>query len=835
MGIMLDTVQIHQSLVIPASKGVKATPVDVDGYAVLPNDQLYEVMQDICDSLSRQQQTLDQLSMNVNGISSYGVGFDDTINVIAIPLIIALFAFAFPFLFTVITHINNKYGSEHISTMFKSDIHYKRFMNVTKMGAVYLIIIAFITLVLRGEWHDVTMTIVNWMSVLMAAVYSYSTYQFVKTCVSYNDTQELLKLIREKYVEDLIGASKGEEALDRMAARTKYKFWKSENWKKYYCQSLRFRKPFLKFNVDTHHVERLIDLSKYAISHHEDTLFSQLLFTMDELTVLEKKIIGDKKAYTFRGLMSAGMLRHTKTFYEAVHEHYALYGNNKEIEARLLSGQLRALNRSLFPNDSDIVSVMKSVVNGVERGNTTLFDKYIQESLYGYDFIRCLPQVAYVRGYDEEGQRVVGQQFEKAWNELREIHFLTAAYLFSKRHYEIIAPLLSNKTGDIGGLYPTTGPEVLRIYLRCKTKQNEEGKYSYWMTEKLFDQSTDIDMLEKYATALLMITNKKAEVSKLVLSPDEVGKLKNEKNRLAAYAEENRNDSDLIRQYPKMLQVDFGLLFDESIKVIERNFNLGDKKEPCKFFVMINKVLELLLYGRCEEPKPTIFEMALDKQTLRNVDDMADSVLFRNKPLVGFLGSEINGKAQSVEMGIMTCCYDKRLFIGEKMDWFMYFKHLFAERVCYMFFRVLKGLEHEEVEKNVAEFESYVQEFTGGHPEEYAIIDVDSMFKHILDVRLSDEKLFDVDYYETDMTAGRYTRDLPELAEFEKKLIIMRKENLPALVPVGDFKGPETNVTDDSDKDKGRVSAWLKVNPHMKLVYSNDCQYVVVKPITIKD
>lgn len=707
-------------------------------------------------------------------------------------------------------------------------------MEVTKVSATYLIVVALVTLAFRGGYRYVTMFVVNWTSLLVAAVYAYCTYQFVKTCVWYNDTQELLKLVREKYMEDLIGASKGEETLDRMAARTKYKFWKSENWKKYYCQALIFRKPFLKFNADTHHVERLIDLSKYAISHHEDTLFSQLLFTMDELTVLEKKIIGDKKAYTFKGMMTAGMLKHTKTFYEAVHEHYALYGNNKEIEARLLSGQLRALNRSLFPNDSDIVSVMKSVVNGVERGNTTLFDKYIQESLYGYNFILQLPQVAYVRGYDEEGQQVIEQQFEKAWNELRDIHFLTAAYLFSKRHYGIIAPLLTDKTGDRGGLYPTTGPEVLRIYLRCKTKQNEDGKYNYWMTEKLFDQSTDSDMLEKYTTALLMITNKKAEVSKLVLSPDEVGKLKNEKSRLAAYAEENRNDSDLTRQYPKMLQVDFGQLFDESIKVIERNINLEEKNESCNFFVMLDEMLELLLYGIRKEPKPTIFEAVLDKQTVRNVDVMADSVLFRNKPLVGFLGSETDEKTQGMEMGIMTCCYDKRYFIGEKIDWFMYFKHLFAERVGYMLFRVLKEMVHEEVEKNAAEFESYVQEYTREHPEDFAIIDVDSMFRHILDVRLLGDKMFGADYYETDMMTGRYTRDLPELAEFEKRLIIIRKDDLPALVPVGDFKGPETTVVDDSDKDEGRVSAWLKVNPHLKLVYNKDCQYVVVKPIPIK-
>lgn len=30
---MLDTIRIHQSFILPTSKGVKATPLDVDGYA----------------------------------------------------------------------------------------------------------------------------------------------------------------------------------------------------------------------------------------------------------------------------------------------------------------------------------------------------------------------------------------------------------------------------------------------------------------------------------------------------------------------------------------------------------------------------------------------------------------------------------------------------------------------------------------------------------------------------------------------------------------------------------------------------------------------------------
>ena len=832
---MIDTIQLHQSFLLPTSKGVKASPIDVDGYAVINNDSLQESLCGIRGTLSQQQEMVDQISTKLNEICTYGIGLDDAICEITIQLIIALFAFAFPFLFTVITHITNKYGSEHISTMFRNDSHYQRFMDVTKVSATYLIVVALVTLAFRGRYRDVTMFIVNWTSLLMAAVYAYCTYQFVKTCVWYNDTQELLKLIAEKYKEDLTGAKEGEKKLDRMATMVQYKFWKSENWKKLYRQAMFYRKPFLKFNADTYHVERLIDLSRYAISHREDLLLSQILFTMDELTEIEKKLSGDKKVTSFKGMMTANMLRHTKTFYEAVHEHYALYSHNKEIEVRLLSGQLRALNRSLFPNDSDVVSVMKSVVNAVERGNITLFDKYIQESLYGYNFIMRLPLVAYIRGFDEEGQKAVELQGEKEWNELREIHFLTAAYLFSKRHYGIIAPLLTEKTRDRGRLYPTTGPEILKCYLRCKEKQNKVGEYNYWMTEKLFDQSLDRDMLEKYVAALLMLTNTKAETSKTLLSVGEIAKLKQEKNQLAIFAQQNMNDSDLIRQYPKLLQMDFGQLFDNSIRTIKNNVNLGDVDDSCDIFVMLKEAFNLLFLGeQPKDSKPTIYDVELDKKTVQNVDAMADSALYRNKPLVEFLGNKAEGKILEMKVGVMTCCYDKRQFIEEKIDWFMYFKHIFSERVTFMFFMAIKDMEHKEVEMDAAEFETYFENYTHSHPEEYAVIDTDSMFRYVLDVRIGDGGFFGADYYEIGMTTNRYMSDLPELAKFEKRLIIIRKDDLPVLVTEQGYKAPETTVTEDTDKDKGRAAAWLSVNPHLRLLYKIECKYMIVKQVPIK-
>ena len=60
-------------------------------------------------------------------VAEYGMGYSDAISNIAFPMIIAVFAFALPFLFSVINHINSKYDSIAIANMFSSSKRYKSF------------------------------------------------------------------------------------------------------------------------------------------------------------------------------------------------------------------------------------------------------------------------------------------------------------------------------------------------------------------------------------------------------------------------------------------------------------------------------------------------------------------------------------------------------------------------------------------------------------------------------------------------------------------------------------------------------------------------------------
>ena len=180
---MTDTLFIHQSYILPAAKGGKPTPVD--GYAVISNDSLHKALCGIKDSLYHQIQIMDDLSAKVNDMLEYGMGFDDTISIIAIPLIIALFAFAFPFLFTVITHINNKYGSRSISEMFSDMSSYKLFWKANWIGVIYLAVYGVLYLIREVFIHNAVVNIGPWASLVVAIYYAFVILWFVKIQIQF--------------------------------------------------------------------------------------------------------------------------------------------------------------------------------------------------------------------------------------------------------------------------------------------------------------------------------------------------------------------------------------------------------------------------------------------------------------------------------------------------------------------------------------------------------------------------------------------------------------------------------------------------------------------------
>ena len=172
--------------------------------SMLNNQQIYSAKVDSIDEiftrLTEGQTNLyveiDSIQKQLQYVIDNGTGYSNAVAIIAIPLIIALFAFAFTYLFSVITRINEKYNSEHISGMFKTCLPYRSYMLGSAISVGYIILIGVLSLVLRGgEVHEVFMVVMNWTSLFVAAGYAAIILWFVHTCLNYDDHQKMLGLI----------------------------------------------------------------------------------------------------------------------------------------------------------------------------------------------------------------------------------------------------------------------------------------------------------------------------------------------------------------------------------------------------------------------------------------------------------------------------------------------------------------------------------------------------------------------------------------------------------------------------------------------------------------
>ena len=153
-------------------------------------------IESIRDSVHTQ---LAAVTAQLDKIPAFGLQYGDTVAHIAIPLIIALLAFAFPYMFSVITRINQKYDSEIILRMFKRSGSYRSYMLGAIISVIFLILFGLITLIPYASRHQGFMAVMSLISVGVAGTYAGIILRFVRTCLEYDDHFALLSVIGLRY------------------------------------------------------------------------------------------------------------------------------------------------------------------------------------------------------------------------------------------------------------------------------------------------------------------------------------------------------------------------------------------------------------------------------------------------------------------------------------------------------------------------------------------------------------------------------------------------------------------------------------------------------------
>lgn len=456
----------------------------------------------------------------LQNIIDNGIGYSDVVGHITLPLIVALFAFAFPFLFTVISHINNKYESEYTTSLFSAEPWYKWFLSGAAICASYLVVAGILSLTLSGNAYSFFMVILNWTSVILAGGYALIIFFFVRTCLRYNNPKRVIERIELRF--------------DKFTKKAK-------------------GNQFGEYAAEDFRIQRLIDLCRYAIRKKDNALVQSIIYKVSVLSHKEKRSV-----------------YHNFVFFEEIVESYIYSPYDSKIEDTLMMYWFKTFNKSESPNPGFVYRMLGKMVASVKRGRFSLFEAYWNNVKHGFRFIEDLPDISYVRGHSTKEQKREEKSTRSLLREIYAMHFLAFAYLFSEGYTDVVKMLLCNDA--IGGyrLLPSRGVSVLKMYAMCKEHQMPGGRFSYMMSDEVIGENTDPEMLEKFTAMLILITSQEVEEYMCLVKEEHLKSIVAAEDKFVKYGKLWQNDEGLVNHYPQIKGVCISHILQSYVNKLEK-------------------------------------------------------------------------------------------------------------------------------------------------------------------------------------------------------------------------------------------------------------------------
>lgn len=757
-------------------------------------------MDSICESISQLingQAALydgrDSMQAQIQTIAENGVGYSDALGHIALPLIIALFAFAFTYLFSVITRINEKYNSECISDMFKTCLAYRCYMWGSGIIVFFIILMGILSLALTGIAHQVFMSIMSWSCIVVAGIYAGIILWFVRVCIQYDDNLKMLELISERYQKEAIKSS-----------------------------ALNVR------------MQRQIDICKYAIREQNDSLYLMVLRKVNEQDKAEKD--EKKKNFSF----------YTMSFYESIVDSFIQTPHDSETEGDLVWNWQQTFFHNQLPQLGVIYRMLGKMVEAVKQGRFSLFEAYMDKSRLGYDFINHVPKELFVSGQTVAEQIKIDEERLETWRELREIHYLATAYLFSLGHYEVASVLNRGVGYNNHSLIPTSPAGILVLFSYCKTKQDKTtGSYNnkYWSLDKVIGYKYEPDILEKFTALMLLMAVRPDEDEEHIISEEKQQIILGAKAELIRIGHLWQKHAELLSRYPMIADVKIEAQIEEGIKHLTNGDFLNEK--PSKK-TLCEKIVDGL--GWCKgkkknvEPQSNIFDLKITSKEVEAVNAMFCNLLYGNREsITDCLNGELTeDKHDEIVMGDYTFLARKQMVLTPEIwqDYRVFndMKNVFRTRHLFIIYEALSQMRIKNVTWKWDDFEKRFKKHVKNEGDKYAIIDTDSMMAAIaIFDKLPEGQIWSLYrhykgayYYNAGLETSLYMRDLPLVGLFKKTAVIVRLADLPCLTATTDDGLPKVNLVDESSKENGWAAVRITVESSLVAKYNKNAEVIRV-------
>lgn len=788
-----------------------------------------------------------QIHEQLGNIYVNGIGYSDIVSVISIPLIIALFAFSFPFIFQTINRINDKYASKYISTLFRTSTRYNLFWVTNFFSIIYVLSYGASSLL----WKEFILIrypqIWNCITIFVAFSYVCVVIMFVGYCINFNNPNKLLKIIKRRYyLEKSIVWLQRKWVFCKVLLRVSFRH-KDKAGNSIYKSA---RDTVCRWNnsiPEDNYVSRLIGVASFAVKENDFSLFQNVLSSLDNIIDIERKDYSYWYSRQKDDIIKESAVHYrTMRFFDELLTTYRPFSNAYMPNESIIFKMVGAFDRSKYMSYADSFHLAICMRKMLDSENEALLEKYIDYTRYYFKYLRNLPKVFFIKGGLTEGRADVEKESDKSWNNLCCFHYAVLAYAFDKCKYSLLRTHLERDHYSDYNLYPMTGADVLIRYAHCI-----KDTWSLH-NDKLFERKVDIkSLLNKYTATLLLLIPEIEEMGHSIsenLTKEIIDTIESSKSDLEKEMNFIKKNTALLNLYPNLAEANLKDRFSHFLDVIKTAFTLSEngKQEDnkgCRTISFVHGFIGRLLgKTRLNNPKAPRINLYTQKLNEEIINDFAirfkqlSNDVSRSLPY-GLFTSELCGKSAEemvnpCQMIICKLCFlDKNYYCD---GYYLYHEYVeqFSTRLIYLALSSFRKMKIKEVNVKSPNFDIFFERFTKGKRENYVLIGVDSPFESILNISFFGHNRFyegTVPYINIDSSMRSLLTDLDDYIFFKDSLLIVSKKDLPVIVGFEDDKNTRIDYSDISDESKMQLCVRTTVDAYNKLVFNPNAKIAMVR------
>lgn len=757
-------------------------------------------------------------------IKQDGIGYSDAVSTIAIPLIIALFAFSFMFLFDAMNRINEKYNSSKILALFKNQKPFYLLIPISIISVSLVLLYGIATLFFQSTnlWASIN-KVVDLLIFLVALVYSIEVVCFTRTCIRFNKPTEVLKII-----QDGIKISAG-----NIFVRIKYFFEniikRNPEYRRLKNQGEKLLNGFGRDALYKERVKMSFELYKYTCFNRDGSFLTDVLGSIQEIADFENSCSFNSNKYE---VIRDGYTHiYSNLFYDSVFETTNLKDLEPSMQDNILSHYLGRFNHLFFINEKDIKIIAKHLIKQIEKSDCYFLERYVTESSRVFSKVISLPQIAYVLGKNKDDIKDVSNKTNETWDNICTYHFVVLAYAFHYRCYSMIDQALLNRASMTHNIYPVTLEDILYRYKYCLKNIENHNMLSRFDIDEIFFKQVDIvSILSSYTSFLLLYVSNSDTNQKTTISLDQKywEQLNDAYNIII-------NDSEVIGHYHNIEGGDLSFLGRENAKEpIPTKTSKGMPFITFCFERVINTIYSWLWQPFHDEKLDREEPNMKKGEELNESDFLADlSTLFcNNSPEfenneAGLFRSKVEQTDECVN--IEPYCFallknpnsDKSDFHLQTWRIYSRVNETVYQRILYAYLTVLDEFKGKEIEVSIADLKDHIAKVAEQWGEDCTIIYVD-------------KKMDTGEIKTVDIDASRYNllKELPCFESLVGHLLILKQSQLPYLE--NSIQDRKTILSIEKVNDDGNMIK-VTVDYKLSLHYSKDIdiKFVKLKPIQV--